>query len=92
MENDRKFIVVDEDGKEIEMEVLFTFDADETDPKFKGNSYILYFNPQEEEPQVYASRYDDAGNLYPIADDSVDEWNMIGEVYNTFIEDEEEEA
>ncbi len=92
MEDDRKLIVVDENGKELEMEVLFTFEADEEDPKFKGNKYILYFNPQDEEPQVYASKYDNEGNLYPIDEDSKDEWDMIEEVYNTFIDDEEEEA
>ena len=37
MDNDKKIFVYDEEGKEIEMEVLFTFDADENDPKFKGN-------------------------------------------------------
>ena len=37
--------------------------------------------------EVFASCYDDQGNLYPI--ESEEEWEMVEEVINTFAEDEE---
>ena len=95
MDNNKTIYVYDDEGNEIEMEILFTFDADENDVKFRGNKYVLYFNPKEERPQVYASRYiendDNKGKLESIPEDSIEEWEMIEEVYNTFIEDDGEE-
>lgn len=81
-ENDNMITVIDENDNEIEMEILFTFDSDEF-----NKSYVLYFNPLEEEPEVYASSFDDEGNLSAVETD--EEWAMIEEVYNTFMSDEE---
>ena len=95
MDNDRKLIVVDENGKEVEMEILFTFDADENDPKFRGNKYVLFFDPKAEEQIVHVSRYIENGNgrgrLEGVPADATDEWEMIEEVYNTFVDDEDED-
>lgn len=76
-------IITDENGNEKEHTVLFTFDDDQT-----GNKYVLYYDENEEEPEVYSSRYDDEGNLYPV--DSKEEWDMIEEVFNAFMLEDEE--
>ncbi len=56
-----KIQVVDDNGNELEFDVLFTFESDETQKK-----YVLYYDSSLEEPEVYSSIYDDEGHLYPI--------------------------
>lgn len=79
MEN--KFTVADEQGNEIEMEILFTFENE-------GSNYVLYLDPKNESGDVYASKYDEDNNLFPIEEEA--EWNMVEEVLGAF-EDEQEE-
>lgn len=79
-----KIQVVDDNGNELEFEVLFTFESDET-----GKKYVLYYNPEDENPQVYSSIFDDEGHLFPV--ETPDEWDMIEEVFNSFIASDEEE-
>ena len=55
-EEQMKFKVIDDKGKEIECEVLFTFESDET-----GKNYIVYTDNTTDEQgntKVYASIYD----------------------------------
>lgn len=75
-------VVIDDNGNEVEYEVLFTFDSEDT-----GKQYVLYFDPSLEEPQVYSSVFDDEGNLYPV--ETPTEWDMIEEVFNSFIAEDE---
>lgn len=77
-----KIQVIDDDGNELEFDVLFTFDSEET-----GKKYVLYYDGELEEPQVYSSIYDDDGHLYPV--DTPEEWDMIEEVFNSFLSEEE---
>ncbi|MFR7590627.1 MAG: DUF1292 domain-containing protein [Longibaculum sp.] len=79
-----KIQVIDDDGNELEFEVLFTFDSEDT-----GKKYVLYYDATIEEPQVYSSIYDDEGNLYPV--ETPEEWEMIEEVFNSFISQDEQE-
>lgn len=74
--------VYDEDGNEKKMTILFTFDSDET-----GCQYVVFQDPDNDEGEVFASRYDDNGQLIPIESEA--EWEMVEEVINTFVEDEE---
>ena len=74
--------VYDEDGNEKKMTILFTFDSDET-----GCQYVVFQDPDNDEGEVFASRYDDKGQLIPIESEA--EWEMVEEVINTFVEDEE---
>lgn len=83
MESNHLF-VIDESGNEIEMEVLFTFDNDETNKK-----YVLYFDPNDESGEVFASIYDDEGNLTPV--ESEEEWAMVEEVFGAFVSDDNDE-
>jgi len=96
MENGEKHItVVDEEGNEQLYEVLFTFDSDEF-----NKSYVLYYpvgaeEDEDEEIEIHASAYlpseegEEGGSLQPIETD--EEWDMIEEMLNTFLEEEEEE-
>jgi uncharacterized protein YrzB (UPF0473 family) len=94
MNHDEKHItVVDEDGNEQLCEVLFTFDSDDF-----GKSYVLYYpvgaeEDDEENIEIHASAFipkedGEDGELLPIETD--EEWDMIEEVLNTFLEDEED--
>lgn len=74
--------VIDENGKEVEMEILFTFDNEELAKK-----YVLFSNPKNEDGEIFASCYDDEGNLSPIETQA--EWEMVEEVLGAFIEEEE---
>ena len=71
-----KFKVFDDNGKEVECEVLFTFDSDET-----NKSYMVYTDNSvdaEGNTRVYASIYnpdEDEIKLEPIQTDK--EWKII---------------
>lgn len=79
-----KLIVVDDEGREIEMEIMFTFSEN-------NKNYVVYFDPSDEDEntELYVSIYDDEGNLFPVETD--EEWDMIDEVVGAFIEDQEVE-
>lgn len=70
------FTIVNEEGKEVECEVLFTFDSEET-----KKSYIVYTDNTLDEQgntKVYASVYDPTGqdsSLMPIETEK--EWSVI---------------
>lgn len=75
MDQEMKFTITNEEGKEITCEILFTFDSEET-----GKNYIVYTdNTKDEEGniKVYASIYNpnDTTKLEPITTDK--EWKII---------------
>lgn len=78
-----KIQVVDDQGNEKEFEVLFTFNNDEL-----NKQYVLYYDATIEEPSVFASVYDDEGNLYPV--ETPEEWEMIEEVFQSFMAEDDE--
>lgn len=78
---DNKFYVIDDEGKELEMQILFTFENE-------GSNYVLYFDPKTDSGDVFASKFDEDNRLIPIEEDS--EWDMVEEVLGAF-EDEQEE-
>ncbi len=89
-EKNNKFTVINDEGKQIECEVLFTFDSDET-----KKSYIVYTDNTKDEIgniKVYASIYDPKAmddnkmQLEPIETEK--EWNII----ETILESLQEEA
>ena len=77
-EEQMTFKVVNDEGKEIECEVLFTFDSDET-----KKSYIVYTDntlDTDGNTKVYASIYDpedksEQTKLLPIEDEK--EWKIV---------------
>lgn len=86
MEEKTKFTVLDENGNEVECEVLFTFDSEET-----NKSYIVYTdNTTDEEgnTKVYASIFnpkDEKTELIPIETDR--EWKIIETILETIQEE-----
>lgn len=89
---DNKITLVDDDGNETEYEILFTFDSEDY-----GKSYILLV-PADSEPEeqvdVLAFSYDpnasgaEDGDIDLIEIDDDDEWQMVEDVLDTFLNDE----
>ena len=85
MENNT-FKVINEEGKEIVCDILFTFDSDET-----NKSYIVYTDNSKDEfgnIQVFASIYDpkqENPKLDPI--ETEQEWKIIETILNTLQEE-----
>ena len=82
---EKNFTVIDEEGKELEYEVVLTFNNPENE-----KSYVIYKLPGEENEEVFAAVYDENnkedGNLQPIETD--EEWDMLDEVLNAFLNEE----
>ena len=88
MENSKMtFKIIGDDGREIECEVLFTFESDET-----NKNYIVYTDNTLDEQgntKVYASIYtpnEENTNLIPIETDK--EWKII----ETILEELQQQA
>ena len=75
------FTVIDDNGKEIECEVLFTFESDET-----NKNYIVYTDntiDEEGNTKVYASIYEPEQEdlkLTPITTEK--EWKIVETILN----------
>jgi len=82
MNNNNTFKVINDEGKEVTCDILFTFDSEET-----KKSYIVYTdNSRDSEGniQVFASIYDpsqDNPRLEPI--ETEQEWKIIETILNT---------
>ena len=84
MEQEKKglFTIINDKGEEIECEILFTFDSDET-----KKSYIVYTDNTLDDAgstKVYASIYDPTGlssELKPIETEK--EWLVIENILST---------
>lgn len=72
--------VTDENGNEMEMEILFTFEDEEN-----NRNYVVFCDPENED-EVFASTYDDEGHLIPV--ETQEEWAMIEEVIGAFSEED----
>ena len=85
-EEQMKFKVIDDNGKEIECEVLFTFESDE-----KSKNYIVYTDNTTDEQgntKVYASIYTpNEENLNLTAIETEKEWNIIETILNELQEE-----
>jgi uncharacterized protein YrzB (UPF0473 family) len=88
MKEKNTFTVVDDQGKEVTCEVLFTFDSDET-----GKHYIVYTdNTTDEEgnTKVYASTFDpENGKTTLGAIESEKEWKIIEAILDSLQNKEE---
>ena len=87
--------VIDEQGNELEFEILFTFNS----PEYNKN-YVVYMSTDEADldedgyPEIHVSSYTvnedgEGGGLEPIEDE--DEWDMVEEIVASFIDEMEEE-
>lgn len=86
MDEKKKFMVLDESGKQVECEPLFTFESDET-----KKQYVVYTdNSRDEEGnvRVFASIYkmnDKGGELLPIKTEK--EWKVIETILESIQEE-----
>ena len=86
----KKFIVLDDKGKKIECEPLFTFESEET-----KKNYIVYTDNSKDKDgnvRVFASIYkvtDKGGQLLPIKSEK--EWKVIETILES-IQEETEKA
>lgn len=86
MDEKKKFTVLDETGKQVECEPLFTFESEET-----KNQYVVYTDNSHDEDgnvRVFASIYkmtDKGGELLPIKTDR--EWKVIETILETIQEE-----
>ena len=83
---EKTFTVVDENGESKEFEVVLTFKSEDY-----NKSYVIYKMPSDESEEVFAAIFDedakDGGNLIQI--ESEEEWNMLEEVLESFMDEEE---
>ena len=73
--DENTIVVTDELGNEVEYEILFTFENEEN-----GHQYVVYFDPEKDEPEAQAAIFDDEGGLFPI--ETPEEWELVEEVSN----------
>lgn len=80
-------IVTDENGKELECIIVMTFESEDF-----GKSYVVYRLKEDETGEFFAASFNpedgEEGQLLPIETD--DEWDLVEEVLENFLEDEEE--
>lgn len=87
MKEKQKFVVLDENGKEVECEPLFTFESEET-----KKQYVVYTDNSKDKNgnvRVFASIYkvtEKGGELLPIKSEK--EWKVI----ETILESIQEES
>ena len=77
--DENTIVVTDELGNEVEYEILFTFENDEN-----GHKYVVYFDPEKDEPEAQAAIFDDEGGLFPI--------ETPEEVFQSFVSEEDDET
>ncbi|RBP68391.1 uncharacterized protein DUF1292 [Alkalibaculum bacchi] len=82
-ENENRIVLLDEEGNEVEFELIVTIEKE-------GVEYALLLNVEEEEGDMYAFRIDqdeEGDLLIPVEDE--DEIIMIQELYDQLAQDEE---
>ena len=79
--------LVDDQGNETLFEILLTIDGRE---EF-GKNYVLLVPAGAEEDEAYSFTENEdgtEGDLQPIPEDSDAEWDMIEEVFNSFLDED----
>ena len=79
IKDEKKLIITDGEGKDHEMEILFTYENEE-----RGTKYVFFFDPNDPE-NVIPMRYNDDYTLEEIDDD--EEYDEVEEVFNSYMED-----
>ncbi len=81
--NDKQLSIIDSDGNEHLMEILFTYEHDERKKK-----YVFFYDKNTPE-DIIAMEYNDEGELFEIESD--EEYEEVEEVFNAFMEENEPE-
>ena len=77
--DEKQITIMDEDGNQHVMEILFTYEHEE-----RGKKYVFLYeknNPEE----IIAMEYNDNGELFEI--ESEEEYEEVEEVFNAFNEE-----
>ena len=82
--DENTIVVTDELGNEVEYEILFTFENEEN-----GHQYVVYFDPEKDEPEAQAAIFDDEGGLFPI--ETPEEWELVEEVFQSFMAENQDD-
>lgn len=77
--NENKIFIMNDDGKEVEMNILLTFDAND-------KNYVVVYDAKDED-SLYAFIYDEEGNLFAVEDE--EELAMVDEVISAFEKEKE---
>jgi|SRR5699024_4509825 len=91
MDEVETIFIPDEEGNEMEFEVIMRFEVDHSDAKYM--MVVPASDEESEEEEVYAFRYEEEGEelkLFTIEEE--EEWNMVEETFNTLmleLDDEE---
>lgn len=85
---DNQLIIIDDEGNEIVCEIIFTFDSEAT-----GKKYVIFQAVDDESGEVGAASYiekdNGEGELEPI--ETEEEWELIQDALNDFLDQEENE-
>ena len=82
-EQDKKLVIQDEDGKNYEREILFTYES-----KTSGKKYVFFFDPLSKDDEVQVLRYSDEGTLEEVENN--EEYEELEEVFNAYVEEQDE--
>lgn len=74
---DTSIFVTTEDGKKLEGEIVFTFEAN-------GDDFVLY----EINNEIHAAKVDEENNLTQLEED---EWKLVEKIYTEWLDEQEEE-
>lgn len=77
---DNRIFIMDDTGKEVEMNILLTFNHEDQD-------FVVCFENNKPD-DLYAFKYDAEGNIYAVEDD--DELSIVEEVVSSFEGENEE--
>ena len=80
---ENKIVVIDEMGNEIQMEIVFTYEDEDS-----GKNFVFYLNPEQEDSEVFVSSYDAEGNLTPVEDP--EEWKKLENIFEDYAISQEE--
>ena len=72
--SENSIFITDENGKEIEMKIYLTFEAND-------KKYVVVYS-QDNEDELFSFVYDEEGNLYQIESD--EELQMVDEVVGAY--------
>ena len=75
--SENSIFITDENGKEVEMKIYLTFDAND-------KKYVVVYS-QDNEDELYSFVYDENGNLYQI--ETEEELQMVEEVIGAYEEE-----
>ena len=80
---DDKILITKEDGSEVELTILLTFESKEL-----GYKYVLYYDENDESGEVLPFRYDEETHeLHEL--ETEEEWDLANEVLESFLDNEE---